>query len=165
MENLIPIGRISKIHGYKGFVKTILNQKEIKKGEPLFIEINKKPVPFFVDEISTSAEEFLIKFDDINNSEEAEELIGLNVLIKSEQAIDNDESYFLLENYSVMDKNTGYAGKVISHIPKAGQDLIQIEFNENIYYLPCVQQIINKINHKDKTIFTDIPEGIISLNE
>lgn len=167
MENLIPIGTITKIHGYKGFIKAIIKtqKKTISIGKALFIEINKKPVPFIVEDFANSDEEYLIKFDDIENTTQAEEIVGLNIFIESTNIENNSDNFLNIEGYKVIDNVLGFVGIVNSIIKKPGQDLIEVFNNEKSFFLPCVKQIILKINHKEKTIFTEIPEGIISLNE
>lgn len=166
MENLFPIGAISKIHGFKGFVKAeiYVSDFEIKTGMTLFLEINKKPVPFFVEECKGSGDGYFIKFDDINNPEDAEKLLSLTILAESENDFEEYENYHNIEGYKIIDQNKQFAGEVLDLISRPGQDLLEIEFEGKTYFLPCVSQIILKINHKQKTIFTEIPEGIISIN-
>ncbi|NUM32386.1 MAG: 16S rRNA processing protein RimM [Bacteroidetes bacterium] len=166
MRNLIPICTISKIHGFKGYVKADcdFSNIDIKIGKHVFIAINNKPVPFFIEDIKGNNDELLIKFDDINSPEEAEELVGLNILSDSENKLNGLGNFRKIEGYKLIDQNMQFAGVVLSLINRPGQDLLEIEFEKNIYFLPCVSQIILKINHKEKTIFTEIPEGLISLN-
>ena len=167
MENLIPIGTISKVHGYKGLVKAEINSSEvgIEKNQTVFIEINKKPVPFLVEEIKNNEKDCFIKFDDIENSVEAEEIVGLQIFINSEKKYENDENYRNIIGYKVIDQNNNFIGNVASIIERSAQDLLEICHDEKSFFLPCVKQIIIKINHKQKSIFTDIPEGIISIND
>ncbi len=54
------------------------------------LEINKKPVPFFIEQISKTDTECQVKFEDIRTLEEAEEIVGLSVFIESNDLLEEE---------------------------------------------------------------------------
>ena len=52
--HLLEVGRVIKTHGYEGKLRfELFNGIEINQKEPIFMMFDHKPVPFFINEIST----------------------------------------------------------------------------------------------------------------
>ncbi len=169
MAGLIYVGFIKKTHGFKGAVKIhsenssiTLNQKE-----PLMLEINKKVVPFFIEQISKSASEWQVLFEDIQNVDEADELIGLPVYVESDQIEDAETEIWINDTvgFKIIDQTMGPIGEVVEHIHKPGQDLLEIEFNSKTYFIPFAEELILNFDNKLGIIYTNLPEGLLSIND
>ena len=166
MANLVYIGFIKKKHGFKGVVKIHIENSEVKliQKEPLMLEINKKPVPFFIEQISKTNAEWQVKFEDIRTVEEADEIVGLSVFIESEK--DQEEKIWSnnLVGFKIIDKHLGKIGEVVEHIEKPGQDMLEILFNSKTFYIPFVDEIIIYFDNEKQILHTDLPEGLIDIN-
>ncbi len=167
MATLSYVGFIKKTHGFKGAVKIHSDNSSItlKEKEPLMLEINKKVVPFFMSQISKSGSEYQVLFEDIASLEEAEEIVGLSVYIESDQSTEPEAWISDTLGYKIMDQNMGPIGVVIEHIHKPGQDLLEIEFKSKTYFIPFVEELILNFDNKLGIIYTNLPDGLLTINE
>ena len=107
----------------------------------------------------------LVKFDDINNEEEAKNskkgcLYPKNLLTKNKLFKKSE-----LTGYEVVDKYFGKLGLVSYINDQTSQKLIFVKNKLNKEFcVPMHENFIKKINHKDKTIDVIIPEELINLN-
>ena len=162
------LGYISRKHGYKGALNIKLDVssfKELKELDFLFIDLNKSLVPFFIEELSFKNNNFIIvKLEDINNEFEVEPLIGKSCYISNEKAPQNQEllirSYI---GYSIIDKKHGNIGVIEDITSNTAQDIFQISFQEKKILIPIVEEFIEKIDKDRKTIYLNVPNGLIDI--
>ncbi len=161
-EKLLKIGEFVKAHGIKGELVLKLSieisESEIKEQGPVFVLIDKLPVPFFIEKIKKyGSRKLLIKFKDYDNIAEIEELLGLYAFIQTENTLSEQE--LNIEGFVVFDK-----GKKLGNI-------INVEdFNGNIVLtidccgeklIPFNEDFILDINTETKEIILDLPEGLL----
>jgi 16S rRNA processing protein RimM len=167
LTGLSYLGFIKKTHGFKGVVKIWIENTELKHlpKEPLMLEINKKVVPFFIENISKTDNEWQVKFEDIRSMEEAEDIVGLSVYLESGN--ESEEQLWVNDTigYAIVDMHLGEIGKVIDHIERTGQDLLEISFQSKTYYIPFVDEMITDVDNEKHILFTNLPEGLIQINE
>jgi 16S rRNA processing protein RimM len=171
MENLVNIGYVAKVHGYKGEIRITLNDGiSVKKIKGLmFIEFAQKPVPFFIAQFSLPNDNsILIKLEDINNEQDAKELTGrqiwiepTNVKIKKNEGVGD---YII--GFDIIDEHKIIIGQVES-LQNYNQLLIQTTIQEKEILLPANEETIIEINPRKKYIQLYIPEGLLNfyLNE
>lgn len=129
------------------------------------LEINKKPVPFFIEQISKTDAEWQVKFEDIRSIEEAEEIVGLSVFIESDENSEQEVWSNDTEGFKIIDKHLGPIGQVVVHIHKPGQDMLEVLFNTKTFYIPFVEEMIIDFDNEKEIIYTDLPEGLIDIND
>jgi len=169
-EDCCQLGYISKIHGYKGEV-IILLQKEISvklnKMESVFIEINGQLIPFFIDAINqTNNSAAILKLHDIESEVKAKQLIKCPVFIplstlpaQKNKKLRPSE----LIDFKVIDDVNGNIGKVFSILEMPQQLILEIHNGVKEILIPANEEIIYKIDKKNKTIFINAPEGLIDI--
>jgi 16S rRNA processing protein RimM len=168
--NCIILGKITKVHGFEGAVtvKTEINLSEnIPHGEPVFIEIDGRPVPFFVEDTDSPRPGIInIKFDDYNSSEMVKEFVGCNVLLSGLTATDNiDEDLSELPGFTVLSVEGDIIGIISKIIPNPGQLLLEITSPKGkTLLIPLHEDLISDINNDRKTITMVIPEGLTEIN-
>tara|TARA_B100001564_G_scaffold339664_1_gene332642 strand:- start:511 stop:1029 length:519 start_codon:yes stop_codon:yes gene_type:complete len=164
------IGTVSKLHGYKGKVKIFILKKinfDFDVITYLLIKTNNDLVPYIIEYAKVIKENMmLVKFDDVNNEEEAKEILKKDVylstkFIDEKQLIQKNE----LVGYDVVDKNFGKLG-VISYINnQTSQKLIFVKNKlDKEFCIPMHENFIKKINRKEKIINVIIPQELINLN-
>lgn len=168
-HNCISIGQIAKTHGYKGAVKIELqNGISLNKpkgiSEPVFLEINQKPVPFFYTEWQEAGGSPLVHFEDINSEEQAKQLLGLTVLAPNTW-VDEEEGIFVedLINFTVVDEQFGQLGFISNYMETPGQTLLYMLLNGREVLIPFVDEIITDIDWDNQTIHTSMPDGLLDL--
>jgi 16S rRNA processing protein RimM len=162
------LGYISRKHGYKGALNIKLDVssfKELKELDFLFIDLNKSLVPFFIEELSFKNNNFIIvKFEDINDEFDVNQLIGKGCYISSEKAPKNNEllirSYI---GYSIIDSKRGNIGVIEDITSNTAQNIFQINFEGKQILIPIVEEFIKKIDKEKNTIYLNVPIGLIDI--
>ena len=165
----VKIGTIVSKHGYKGFVKittSSFNFDKLPYVKHLFIDINNCFIPFRIDKIKSFSDNLLIlKLSEVNNENEAEEIIFKNIFIdsKSYEPIEG-KSFFYNEliNFSVYSKSkkVGVIDNINTKLP---QPVFEVLIKSNKVMIPIHEDLIDKIDKKNKIIHMDIPDGLIEI--
>ena len=119
-----------------------------------------------VDEIKSFSDNLLIlKLVEVNTEKEAEDIIFKNVFIdsKSYKPIEG-KSFFYNElvSYSVYSKSkkVGIIDSINSELP---QPVFEVLIKSNKVMIPIHEDLIDKIDKKNKIIHVDIPDGLIEI--
>lgn len=169
IEDLAAIGYVRKTHGYKGHLKIQIELEaagEIET-EQLFIIIDEKPVPFFIEELSGTTDLWLVKLEDVDNETEARELVNAKVCILKDLIADLPVTAQMIDivGYTMSDQNLGIIGVVTDYIERNIQDLIEIKVGPHTHLIPVDENIIQRIDHSHKIIFVNLPEGLLNIND
>jgi len=170
-EDCFYLGLIVRKHSYKGEVVIKLDTDEPKLYTELntvFIEINNKLLPFFIEKSLLQKENQLrVSFEDINNGEDADLLLKkpiylpLTMLPKLEG---NKFYYHEVIGFTIIDKSYGEVGIIKSINDTTTQDLFVIKNKDGKELLiPLIDEFLVKVNRADKTIQVKTPEGLIDL--
>jgi 16S rRNA processing protein RimM len=166
---MIRIGKIVATHGLQGaLVMTHIagNSKWLKKDDALFLELHKESyIPFFVTQLKVSnEEEYVIQIEEVLNVEAARKLIGKNVFVQ-EDILEKyvEETPLLWVGFKMIDKAKGSLGVIEDVMQTASQWLAQLTYKDKEVLVPLVPQTIERVNMKAKTIYVDLPAGLIEV--
>ena len=88
-NQFVEIGTIQRTHGVSGEFQVAWNDDfylEEQDLESVFIEFEGIPVPFFISSIRTKgADKALIKFEDVDDVNVANEFVGQKLLLPADQ--------------------------------------------------------------------------------
>ena len=166
----ILLGRITKVNGYEGAVAVKLEKifsENIPLMESVFLEIEGRPVPFFISESEyTGADILKLKFEGYGSIEKISEFTGCRVFlttgISKESNQDNIES---LIGYSVIISDDILLGTIKEVIQNPGQLLLNVLSTRNREILiPFHEHFIISIDKGNKNLVMDIPEGLTEIN-
>jgi 16S rRNA processing protein RimM len=166
----ILLGRISKAHGFEGAVTVKLEKSfidEIDDMESVFLEIEGKPVPFFVEESEYPGGNILrLKFTGFNNVDCVNEFAGCKVFLTSALEENPDiKVNFSIEGYKICLPDNAVLGIVKKVMENPGQWLLEITSSDGKELLiPYHEDLILGIDHRKKIITMKLPEGLIDLN-
>jgi len=169
-SSTILLGRITKISGYEGAVAVKLEKtftENIPRLESVFLEIDGKPVPFFISEYEYSGADILkLRFEDYETIEKVEEFVNCNVFLTSSPSgnsiADNPND---LTGYKVLSVDDTLIGVVSELIRNPSQWLMAIESEtKKEILIPLHEDFIVSIDHNEKILVMDIPEGLLDLN-
>lgn len=168
LDSCLILGQIVKAHGLKGDVTAELNVELPAKYklESVFLEINQKLVPFFIQKISVSRKKAIIKFEDINKIEDTASLIRKNLYLPSDKFPETDEGDLSLKHilgFKVKDKVKGELGTIEDVLERTGQDLLVMLYQEKEILIPVDPSIILKVDTRKKMLSVDLPEGLLDL--
>jgi 16S rRNA processing protein RimM len=166
----ILLGRIIKVNGYEGAVTVKLEKLFFEKIPPLesvFLEIEGRPVPFFISDYEYSGADVLkLKFEGYDSVEKVSEYTGCLVYLTTSVNIESkpDEVQKLL-GYSVYINDNVFLGKIAEIIPNPGQLLLKVISPGNKQILiPLHDHFIVSIDNKNRNIVMNIPEGLTEIN-
>jgi len=165
VNDLIKIGKLTRLHGIKGSVVLHVQGPhipDVKKIKNFFVEINQTPTPFFVTEIKLSGKNLIVSFDSVKTIEAAQKIINCEVWL-DEKNIKKQAPVKDLTGYTLSDKNKGDLGPINEIIEMPGQKMFSISINEKEVLLPFTEDLIIKIDDKVKTVFYEAPEGLIDI--
>ncbi len=165
------LGYVSKLFGYKGEVIFFIDADEpenYKELESVFVKRNNKLIPFFIDKIQKHSKQnqLIVKFQDINNAEQAEILVGcelylpLNFLPK----LTGKQFYFHeVIGFKLSDKEKGVVGEVKDIIDVGSTPIFQVFSGNKEILLPIHNNFIVSIDRQTRTVFYKAPEGLIDM--
>ena len=90
---MLPVGRILKSYGTDGglLVSPALPLEDLEKEEPVFIEFDGLQVPFFILDCTPKASRYILHLTDITTLEEADEVVGRDILADLEEEQDGPD--------------------------------------------------------------------------
>jgi 16S rRNA processing protein RimM len=166
----ILLGRITKVSGYEGALTVKLERLfsgELPHMESVFLEIEGRPVPFFISDSEYSGADILrLKFDGYNSSDKVIEFVGCRVfLTTSTPAVNRIKEMKSLIGYTVLTSDRVALGKVDEVIENPGQWLLNvISASHKTILIPLHEDLIVKIDNRKKLLIMEIPEGLTEIN-
>ena len=163
------LGQITKLHGLNGEVTAFFDvdvPQEYEELESVFVDINNKLVPFFIEYLEITPKKIILKFEDTNTTEAAEQLIGkeLYLPLTSLPPLSGKAFYYHeIIGFQVIDTNFGEVGPVTEVYSNSSQDLIACDHNGKEVLIPISDELIEKIDREEKRLHLQLPEGLIQL--
>ncbi|MDE6370868.1 MAG: ribosome maturation factor RimM [Duncaniella sp.] len=172
-DEIVEIGIFNKPHGIKGEVSASLDfDMDLVSVKCIIIEVDGIFVPFFIKSVRPkTAETCLITIDGVNTEQQARSLAGRHFyILKSdlpEDEEDDEDGFYLsdLVGYKLEDVSAGVVGEITDYNDATANVLfIVTDADGNEIYVPATDEYIDEIDTETKTVFTDLPAGIIDLN-
>ena len=170
-EDAYYLGKIVKKYGIKGelLAKIDTDEPETYEGmESVFLDIKGKLIPFFLNKSSLhKATTLRLDFEDINNIEDADTLIGKSIYLplKSLPELTGNKFYFHeVIGYDAVDKKLGYIGTIQAVNDQAPQAFFIIKDQQNNEILiPVSDRFIDKVDRENKAIVFATPDGLVDI--
>lgn len=166
----ILLGRITKISGYEGAVTVKLEKtftEDIPHLESVFLEIDGRPVPFFISGYEYSGADILkISFEGYESVEKVCEFNGCRIFLTSGRSerpqIDEMRN---LTGYVVLDQDDSLIGTITDIIQNPGQWLLSVvSTSKREILIPFHDDFIVSIDDNKKFIVMEIPDGLTDIN-
>lgn len=169
IEESFYIGYISKTRGLKGELQFFFEFEDYKELEldVIFVEINKKLVPYFVDQIKLQNNSTAyVNLEDVDHIDKAQVLIRKKVYLPNDKKPVRDPDDFRysdLVGFEVVDAVDGNLGVVtaVQELPQQFIATVDMEGKELMF--PLTDQLIANINTEDKILDVTLPEGLVEL--
>lgn len=169
-SNTILFGRISKASGFEGAVTVKLEKlffENIPQMESVFLEIEGKPVPFFISASEYSGADIIrLKFEGYDSVEKIAEFIGSRVFLTEILSEDlQPEDIHVLIGYEVLLGDKISLGSVSEVIQNPGQWLLNIlSAKKKNILIPFHEDFVVRIDKKKRIIVMDLPDGLTEIN-
>ena len=169
-EDCFYLGTIVKKYSFKGelLIKLDADEPEMyTKMESVFVEQNKNLIPFFIKDCSLHKSELLrIRFEEVDTEEEANLLIGSDLYLPLDllPKLSEDQFYYHeVIGFMVNDLIHGPIGTISGVNEQTAQSLFEIDHKDKQILIPIHDEIIKKVDRKNKVITIMAPEGLIDL--
>ena len=169
-EDCYYLGKITKLHGFKGNLILHLDTDEpeiYENMESVFVETNGILVPFFFEFIQPhSRGKMLVKFEDVS-PEEAEKLINKSLYLPLDTLPElegSDFYYHEIIGFTLYDQSNTEIGLIKNVNDNSAQALFELDFNGKEILIPIVEDWILELDRENKAILVAIPDGLIDLN-
>jgi 16S rRNA processing protein RimM len=170
-ENCFYLGQVTRVIGFKGEVAVYIDSDEPEKYAQLdavFIDLHGKFIPFFVEYLNNrnKSNQFNIKFQDIENADDASRLVGCEMYLPLEALppLEGDAFYFHeIVGFEVHDEHKGFIGNILQVIEYPGNPLFEICFQDKTLLIPVRDEFIRSLERENRRIHISAPEGLIDL--
>ncbi len=166
-EQCFLLGRITKLHGYKGAMVLYIdsfNPQYFGEIESVFLEFNRELIPFFFTERGKlKGKKLIIKLEDVS-AEEASRFVGCSAYLPEKMLPVPKEGFYdkAILGYTAYQGNKAI-GSITDVVENSAQNLFIIEQREKEYLIPAVEAFIQRIEHPEKIVYLELPEGLLDL--
>ena len=131
--------------------------QDLNVQEPVFIEFDGLPVPFYFESLQEKGNRLIVKFEDVDTLAQAEELVGREVRFAAEEEEEEDT----LIGLRVRDSRTRrIIGEIVDYSDYGGNIVLTVETEDSgEVLLPLHEELI--VNIHGEVITLDIPEGLL----
>jgi len=172
IDTCIRIGRVIKSHGVKGEVRVDLELKNpeiYKDQESVYVEIDGKLVPFFIEELRIDGTSVIIKFEGMNRIEDINLILNRSVYLEKMDLTDEDTSILkvathesMVKGFEVNDVRFGLLG-IVEGVEEGPQDRLIVQGERGEILIPVCEPIIKEIDTRRQKIRVDLPEGFLDI--
>ena len=158
------IGQVLKSNGRDGELLVSFSgiaPEEIDLEEPVFIDFDGLPVPFYFEAFSQRGNSrALVRLTGVHSLTDADELAGA-VLYAEDDLYEDEEQD--LTGWTVLDADGTKAGTVTAHEDIPGNPCIWVETGHGECLLPLREELVLDVDETEKTLRMEIPEGLLDL--
>ena len=166
MIDTYKIGTLTRTHGIGGELSMNFTDDVWDRADAdyVFLEVDGIQVPFFLEGWRFRSDSVaLLKFQDIDSSESALEYVGADVYfphdLTPEPSEDDEYTWRHFTGWKVVDDIAGEIGK-IEHVEDSTANTI---FFVGDKLIPATEDFIERIDAKERTIYMNLPEGLLDL--
>ena len=134
----------------------------------LFFNRGKVTKEFQVESYRLYKAHFIVKLEGIASIDQAQNFIGLEVLIPEADLHTLEEgSYYFhqISGFLVETKEGKRVGVVKDMLSHKNNDLLVVDRDKKEIFIPFTHAICVEINQKSRKVIIDPPEGLLELNE
>ena len=153
---MLQIAKILKSNGTDGGIligMRDIDAEDINLKEPVFIEFDGLPVPFFIQDITPrGTSKAIIHLNDVLSLQDAEEIVGRAVYVDSDQDEEGEEDFL---GWTVYDRDVR-VGVVDGFEDIPGNPCLAI----GDILIPLHEDFVISIDDEERIITLDLPSGL-----
>ena len=135
--------------------------EEIDLEEPVFIEFDGLPVPFYFESFTPrGTSRAHVRLTGVHSLADADELAGAAVYADDDLYEDEEED---LTGWTVLNADGTRAGTVSAHEDIPGNPCIWVETGHGEVLVPLHEDLVLEVDEEKHTLRMEIPEGLLDL--
>jgi len=163
------IGYISKTRGLKGEVQLFFefDDYETLEMDVLFLEMERKLVPFFVDSLKIHSNRTAYLFlEDVDHIDKAKALVRKKVYLPNNKLPQRNPDDFRigdLKGFRVYDLTHGELGEIVEVHEYPQQFVAAVAYRGKELMFPLIEDLIVSIDQEGHRLQVNLPEGLVDV--
>lgn len=169
LSDAFYIGYVTKTRGLKGELQLFFEFEDYLDldFDVLFLEVNKKLVPYFVDSIKLQKNSTAyLNLEDVDHIDKAQPLVKKKAYLPNDKMPVRDADDFRysdLIGFLVIDEHEGEIGHITAVQELPQQFMATVDFNGQELLFPLNEDLILDIDAEEQIIEVELPEGLVDL--
>ncbi len=168
-SELLQVARVLKSNGTEGEVLVGfrgISPEDLNVKEPVFIEFDGLPVPFFIESFTRKGSNRAIaRLTGVKNLADAEELAGKDVFAVKEAIDSGEDEDFLspdeLTGWTLLDADKRTVGEISGYEDIPGNLCVYVETADGQAMIPLHEDLILSVDENSRTITVAVPDGLL----
>jgi 16S rRNA processing protein RimM len=168
-SELLQVARVLKSNGTEGEVLVGfrgISPEDLNVKEPVFIEFDGLPVPFFIESFTRKGSNRAItRLTGVKNLADAEELAGKDVFAVKEAIDSGEDEDFLspdeLTGWTLLDADNRTVGEISGYEDIPGNLCVYVETADGQAMIPLHEDLILSVDENSRTITVAVPDGLL----
>ncbi len=159
------IGKVTGVHGLNGILKVASFAESVdtfRKGRSLLVKSEgEEGRLYLILHASPHKHGVLLTLEGIENREQAEDLVGKEILVNRDQLPEPEEGTWFwqdLMGLDVVDHIKGYLGKITHIFPTGANDVLVVTDNDRETLVPMHKYFVESVDMSCHTVKTTLPE-------
>ena len=169
-EDCFYLGKVVSKYSFKGEVLVKLDTDEpglYENMESVFVSLGNDLVPFFIDRCRLHKSDLLrIDFEEVKDEPTADKIMGAELYLPLEllPPLSGNRFYFHeVIGFSLVDRVHGDIGIIRAINDNVSQALFEAQKDGKDLLIPISDEIIEKVDRKNRAIHVNAPEGLVEL--
>lgn len=167
-SDLTPYGKVRRTHGYQGELLVALSSPTYEEILPefLFPVIDEIPIPYRVEQIRGSAEQLIIKLQELHNLCDAEPFVGCTLMVlKEELTVDEEADISKLIGYTLLHESGEVIGEIVAIESATVNTLLLVELakNQKQIPIPLASEWLVDLNEQSQKLILNFPVELLNL--
>jgi len=169
IDECYQLGYVIKPRGLRGELDVFIDSdspENYKTLESVFVEIEQKLIPFFIEYIQIRDNRAILKFEDVDDVDKAVDLKScpLHLPLELLPPLDDNSYYFHdVLGFKIIDEKEGNIGTVQKFYNYPNQSLLAVMYKESEVLIPVNDHIIKNVDKRKKEISVSLPKGLINI--
>lgn len=168
MDDYLRVGVISSTHGLKGEVKVFPTTDDLERFRSLkhcVLDTGKEYLELEVEGVKFFKKFAILKFQGIDQIEQAEKYKGKDLLVTREHAVELKEGEFFIADllgFEVAEEDGILVGKLTNVLQTGANDVFEVTTPEGKeLLLPYIEDCVKKIDEEQKKITVYLMPGLV----
>ena len=160
---MLRIARVVKSNGTEGELLVSfsgIDPEEIDEKEPVFIEFDGLPVPFFIESMNRRGNtKALIRLTGVRTLKDADELAGRDVFSDAFEEEDGED----FTGWALKDQDGTGVGTVAGYEDIPGNLCLVVDTEKGQVLVPLAEELVLSIDEPARTLTMHIPAGLLDI--